>query len=103
MVKKTLDDLRAIIDPEGYLAGLREVAANYKQRLAQLLVDYDLMADSPEIPEQQRPAILKQQLTVMRDVDWRMTAIDERIEAAANGMAPNRAAKRRAARAKKKS
>ena len=100
MSQKTLDDLRAIVDPEGYLAGLREVHANYKQRLAQLLVDYDLMADSPEIPEQQRDAVLKQQLTLLRDVDWRMTAINERIEAAANGMSPNRAAKRRAAKAK---
>jgi len=100
MSQKTLDDLRAIVDPEGYLAGLREVHANYKQRLAQLLVDYDLMADSPEIPEQQREPILKQQLTLMRDVAWRMAAIDERVEAAANGMAPNRAAKRRAAKAK---
>ena len=98
MAQKTLDDLRAIVDPEGYLTGLREVHANYKTRLAQLLVDYDLMADSPEIPEAQREPILKQQLTAMRDVDWRMTAINDRIEAGANGMAPNRAAKRRAAK-----
>src|SRR3989304_9041423 len=98
MTKKSLDDIRAIIDPEGYLTGLREVQANYKTRLAQLLVDYDLMTDSPEIPEQQRDAVLKQQLTVLRDVDWRITAINERIEAAANGMAPGRAAKRRAAK-----
>jgi len=101
MAQKTLDDLRAITDPENYLSGLREVHANYKQRLAQLLVDYDLMADSPEIPEQQREPVLKQQLTLLRDVAWRMEAITERIEAAANGMAPNRAAKRRAKKAAK--
>ena len=101
MPQKTLDDLRAIVDPEGYLSGLREVHANYKTRLAQLLVDYDLMADSPEIPEQQREPVLKQQLTLLRDVAWRMEAIMERIEAAANGMAPNRATRRKAKKAAK--
>ena len=95
MPQKTLDDIRAIIDPKGYLEALEEAHGSYKRRLGVLLVEYDLMADSPEIPEQQRPAALKQQLIVMRDAAWRMDAITERIEAAANGMAPNRAAKRR--------
>ena len=99
MPQKTLDDIRAIIDPKGYLEALVEAHASYKRRLGVLLVEYDLMTDSPEIPEQQRPAVLKQQLTTMRDAAWRMDAITERIDAAANGMAPNRAAKRRAKKA----
>ncbi len=102
MTYKTLDDIRAIIEPEAYLAGLRESHSGYKTRLAQLLVEYDLMVDSPEIPENQRAAALETQLRVMRDAVWRMDAITERIEAAADGMAPNRAARRRAKKEAKK-
>jgi len=94
-MKKTLEDIRAIIDPEGYLTGMKEVHANYKKQLARLLVDYDLMTDSPEIMEDQRPEVLETQLGVLRDVEWRMSAIDERIKDAKDSMAGNRASKRR--------
>lgn len=94
-MKKTLEDIRAIIDPEGYLTGMREVQANYKKQLARLLVDYDLMVDSPEITEEQRPDVLENQLRVLRDVEWRMSTVDERIKAAKDGMEGNRASKRR--------
>lgn len=98
MAKKTLEDIRAIIDPEGYLQGMKEVQVNYKKQLARLLVDYDLMADSPEITEEQRPETLETQLGVLRDVEWRIGAIDERMKAAEDGMSGNRASKRRKAK-----
>ena len=98
MAKKTLEDIRALVDPEGYLQGMKEVQVNYKKQLARLLVDYDLMADSPEITEEQRPDVLENQLGTLQDVEWRIGAIDERIEAAKDGMSGNRASKRRAKR-----
>ena len=98
MSKKTLEDIRALIDPEGYLQGMREVQVNYKKQLARLLVDYDLMADSPEITEEQRPGALENQLGVLRDVEWRIGAIDERVKAAEDGMSGNRASRRQAKR-----
>ena len=102
MVKKTLDDIRALVDPKGYLQAMEENKGNYRVRLGQLLVDYDLMADSPEIPEDARRDILERQLTLLRDVEWRMAAIEERIEAAQDGMAPGRGERRRKERKARK-
>lgn len=91
---KTLDDIRALIDPEGYVRALGEAKTTLEGRLPVLFVDYDMTASTPELTEEQRAPILAAQERNIRDLHWRIGEIDRRIEAAADG-AMNRTDRRR--------
>lgn len=93
-----LDDVRALIDPQGYIDSLQQARTILAGNLGRLLVDYDLTAATPHMADEVKAAALSQLIGVLRDAKWRIEEIDRRIEAARNGAMghqPNRAERRR--------
>ena len=94
MTKKSMEDIRAIIDPEGWLRTLREYKVSLEGNLATVFLDYDMTKASPEIDTKVRARALVAFETTIRDLDWRISAIQQRMDTATDG-ASGRAAKRR--------
>jgi len=95
MTGRSLEEIRALIDPEGYIEGMKDGRQTLIKRRALLFVDYDMTAGTPGMTEKQRAEILDDLERTIRDCQWRIEEIDRRIEAAWDG-AMNRAARRRA-------
>ena len=100
MAKKTIEDIRALIDPEGYVRSMREVLDTYKGNLSRQLVDYDIMTDDETLNAAQRREALARLEDLMRTTLWRMEALEERLAAVKDRAAPepNRAERRRKAK-----
>ncbi|KKL08198.1 hypothetical protein LCGC14_2578280 [marine sediment metagenome] len=94
MTKKSLEDIRALVDPEGWLRALREYKVSLEGNLATVFLDYDMTKASPELADKIRAKALVTFETTIRDLDWRISAIQQRIDAATDG-ATGRAAKRK--------
>ena len=101
MTKKSLEDIRAIIDPEGWLRALREYKTSLEGNLAAVFLDYDMTKATPELPDKVRAKALVSFETTIRDLDWRIEEIQRRIDAATDG-ATGRAGKRRRKKAEAK-
>ncbi len=98
MAKKSMEDIRALVDPEGWLRALREAKTSLEGNLALMFVDYDMANASPELDAKVRSRSLAAFESQIRDCEWRIGEIQRRIDAATDG-ATGRAAKRRKARA----
>ena len=94
MAKKSMEDIRALVDPEGWLRALREAKTSLEGNLALMFVDYDLTGASPELDAKVRSRSLAAFEGQIRDCEWRISEIQRRIDAATDG-ATGRAAKRR--------
>ncbi|HLA81849.1 MAG TPA: hypothetical protein VJP78_09595 [Thermoleophilia bacterium] len=97
MPKRSLDDIRALIDPEGYIEAMKQGQQSLIERRSLLFVDYDMAADTPELSADERKAALTKLEQLIRDCQWRIDEIARRIGAAKDG-AMNRAERRRAKR-----
>jgi len=80
MPSKTIDEVRALVDPEGYVRAMREVLETYKGNLTRLLVDHDLMAEDQTLTDEQRQAAQKRTEQLMRSTVWRMKKLEEKIQ-----------------------
>ncbi|KKN01789.1 hypothetical protein LCGC14_1124230 [marine sediment metagenome] len=92
-MKKSMQDIRALVDPEGWLRALREAKTSLEGNLALMFVDYDMTDASPELESKVRTALLARYEAQIRDCEWRLGEIQRRIDAATDG-ATGRAAKR---------
>ena len=79
----TLDDYRRLIDPEGYRQAMVEHRRGLKARLAQLLVQYDLVDRSTV--ENKAEVLLNMQNT-MSELAWAMGDIDTRLNGAQDAL-----------------
>lgn len=95
MPEPTIDDIRAMMDPEGYVRALGEVLVNYKSHLGRLLADHDLQVEDETLNEEQREGALKQTRATMNTVVWRIRALEGRIEGVKGGRPMNRAGRRK--------
>ncbi|KKL84805.1 hypothetical protein LCGC14_1961100 [marine sediment metagenome] len=102
MAKKSLEDIRALVDPEGWLRALREYKTALEGNLAAVFLDYDMTEASPEIDTKVRARALVAFETTIRDLDWRIEEIQRRIDAATDG-ATGRAARRQGKKQRPKS
>ncbi len=93
MTKKSMEDIRALVDPEGWLRALREYKTSLESNLALAFLDYDMTKASPEVDTKVRSKALATFETTIRDLDWRISAIQQRIDTATDG-ASGRKAKR---------
>jgi len=93
MVVKTIDDIRQLIDPQGYIEALQQGRNQLQKTLSSLVADYDLTSDTPELNEDDRKVALDRQMSVLRDCVWRMEEIDRRLDNVTS--TPNRAERRR--------
>ena len=100
MTQKSLDEIRALRDPKAYLEGMEAVQKELNALVDRLFVNLDLTADSPSLLPAVRKASLEELERAIFDAQWRIDEIDRRVEQARNGAMGNRAAKRRAAKAK---
>lgn len=80
-----IDDIRALIDPQGYLDSLESAKQVLNRNLGTLLVDYDLTDTSPTMKSEIKIAQKKSLMDTMKEVQWRLEEIDRRITAARNG------------------
>jgi hypothetical protein len=76
---QSMDDIRALIDPEGFLEALQQAKSVLKQRLAAVLVDLDLTASNPIMDATERERTAQQLDTMVRDIAWRLQEADKRI------------------------
>lgn len=96
-MKKSMDEIRALVDPEGWLRALRTAKEALESNLAIMFVDYDMAKASPEILAKTRAEVIARHESQIRDVEWRLGEIQRRIDAATEG-ATGRAARRRKSR-----
>jgi len=97
MTKKSMEDIRALIDPEAWLRALREAKTTLEGNLALMFVDYDMTKATPEMGTKARGAALTRSESQIRDCEWRLGEIQNRIDGAADG-ATGRAGRRARAR-----
>lgn len=95
---RSVEDIRALVDPQGYIDSLEQVKTLLAGNLSRILVDYDLTEASPNLAAETKQVELARILNLMMDVKWRIEEIDRRVEAARNGAMgrqPNRAERRK--------
>lgn len=91
MAKKSLEELRAQVNPEGYLKGLRDVLSNYQGQLARQLVEYDTVDIQEGIDEKTRKEVLNSLKDSMQSSAERIEIMKAKIESVNK---PPRAARR---------
>lgn len=96
-MRKSMEDIRALVDPEAWLRALREAKTALEGNLALMFVDYDMTKASPEMDAKTRGIALARFEAQIRDCEWRLNEIQNRINGAADG-ATGRAGKRAGAR-----
>lgn len=101
MAQKTLDDIRKLLDPQGYLDGMEEVKQALVKNRTRLFVNLDLNKDAPNLSPEERTAALDGGREAIFDCQWRIDEIERRVEDAKDAAQGGRAAKRRRAKAEK--
>lgn len=92
MGKKTIDDIRSLIDPQGFLRALEAGRERIEAQVAALLVDYEMAENTPHLSSERRKNSLDEIERAIKDGAWRIEQIDERI---AGLKGENRASRRR--------
>lgn len=86
------DEVRAIVDPEGYRAGQQRVRQSYMDQLQNELVDFDLVDRDREIAEEAREMVLQTKGNTILLLRRRIEDLDRALSLGENG---NRAQRRR--------
>ena len=106
MSKDFLNYLRGRVDPQQHRDQIRKAANELQQRASAILIDRDLIAESPKLPAEVREAQLEQLDKVLEDIAWRIQQLDNDLAvldgAERNVTGLNRAARRRAEKEEKK-
>lgn len=102
--EKLLERMRALADPDRYKEALAQTRTEAVQQVERILVQYDLMADDPNLREDEREAVLENFEKALHSLEWRVKDIDESLaefqEGQERGM--NRRGRRAAGKAERK-
>jgi len=79
MTDRTIEDIRRLLDPDGYRAQLVNAKAALKERLAGLFVDRDLIETNPELSEATKKMAMENADKQIHDMDWRLQEVDRLI------------------------
>ncbi len=101
-MQKTIDQIRKLIDPKGYLADLETVKAAFESERGKLLINRDLNEIDPQLTPDERKAAVTASEKAIFQAQWRVEEITQWIEDAKDGAMGGRAAKRRRKKAAKK-
>lgn len=102
MTQKTIEDIRALLDPKGYADDCEAVKASYERNRGRLFVNLDLHYDDPEMGDEERENTIEETERQIRQAQWRIERIEERIAGMMDGASPSRSGRRRAERKAKK-
>jgi len=76
----SIEQLRAMIDPDTYINQLQETKKRLLQQAASLLQDLDLSNASERVPDSDKERLSDQLNNVLEDIMERITLIDARVE-----------------------
>ncbi len=100
MVQKSIEEIRQLVDPEGYKTDLEEVKQGLISNRGRLFVNLDLNHDDPTMNKDERDVAIAVTEKAIQQTQWRIERIEERVKQMLNGALPSRKA-RRAKREKK--